>query len=114
MSKREVPAIVALTVALVAGFLALVQLHAAVPGSPKPAEKETNRVFIRWNPVAGTRNQVVVDVNGLSASALRQLNLADWTIAQWSQLFSVYASQGDLMSDLRIPHMTGRYVVESN
>ena len=100
-------AITALVVALVAGLLAFVQRHATGAESANP-------VSIRWSTVAGKKDHVVVEVSGLSASALRELNAASWTAAQWGELLSVYASQGDLMSDLRIPPMTGRYAIESN
>jgi hypothetical protein len=74
----------------------------------------TAEIAIRWTPIPTETNRIAVEVVGLSPSALRELKESHWTRAEWNQLLAVYARQGNLMTDLRMPAMIGSYHVESN
>lgn len=54
-----------------------------------------------------------VEVSGLGQTALEKLRQLNWTIAQWQQVLSVYAEQGDLIADVGLPPMSGSYHVQA-
>jgi hypothetical protein len=66
---------------------------------------EASDISIRWQTNA---NPVTVDVTGIKANSLRQLQTADW-----QRLLSVYAAQGDFKTDMNVPPMLGDYRVEN-
>jgi hypothetical protein len=113
MTKFERRAIAGLVVVVAVGLSSLLEPHAVGAESVRDASRQTARVSIHWK-VADKTNQVAVQVSGLSGAALRELSVSSFSPEQWGQLFSVYASQGDLISDVRIPPMIGRYFVASN
>jgi hypothetical protein len=55
--------------------------------------------------------QTAVEVAGMDAQTLRQLQAGHWRNEDWRKLLSVYADQGDFMTDMNIPAMLGRYQV---
>jgi hypothetical protein len=69
---------------------------------------------IRWTPDLADTNRIAVEVTGLSAAAIQELQRADWKPAQWQKTLAVYADQGDLIADIGLPPMTGGYRVASN
>ena len=69
------------------------------------------RLAVRWIPDASDTNKVIVEVSGLSASALRDLRGANWTPAQWRRLLTARVEHGDLFTDVGIPAMHGNYRV---
>jgi hypothetical protein len=71
-------------------------------------------VSIRWTRAPKETNRVAVEVVGLPDSTLRELKRSNWSAGQWNQLFAVYARQGDMMTDLRMPPMLGSYRINSN
>lgn len=70
---------------------------------------ETPGYSIRWNT---NSNQTSVEIAGLGEKTLRQLRGANWEIADWRKLLSVYAGQGDFIADMSVPAMLGSYRVE--
>ena len=86
----------------VAGALAMDSPDASAASSPS----------VRWEPDPSTPGLTVVEVAGLSAATLRQLQQADWQTAQWQRLLAVYAESGHSTADKSLPPMLGRYRVD--
>ena len=95
-------------VALLALLLATPQaaLPAQSPGPP-PA------VSIRWTHDLSDTNKTVVEVSGLSAGTLQELQLSNWQQPQWQSLLSVHALPGDLLAETGLPPMLGSYSIRS-
>ncbi len=70
--------------------------------------------ILSWVNDRTDTNRWFVEVSGLAASVLKELQRAHWTAAQWEQLLTVHAEQGDLISDIGMPAMTGSYGIENN
>jgi hypothetical protein len=66
---------------------------------------------LRWNT---NSNPATVEVIGLSAKALRQLQTTNWQSGDWPKLLSVYAGQGDFVADMNVPPMLGDYSLEQD
>ena len=89
---------------LVAGVTALC-LQAAPAAAP---------YSIRWRPDSSDTNKVAVEVGGVTRAEMKLLEQSNWSQTQWQRLLSVYADQGDLLTDLRLPSMLGRYRINAN
>jgi len=85
------------------------ELHPAAPASEPPF-----RHSIRWIPDTSEKNRVVVEVTGFNKAELAELHKAPRTIQQWQRILSVYAAQGDVISDIGLPAMAGAYSVTAN
>jgi hypothetical protein len=85
-------------------------LATAAPASKEPPGAYT----IRWQPDRGDSSKAIVEVAGLSGSALKALRETNWAAAQWQRLLAVRVEQGDLLTDVGLPPMLGVYRVESN
>jgi len=72
---------------------------------------ETSTYSIRWNT---NSTPPMVEAVGLNEKALRQLQESNWQTADWQKLLSVYAGQGDFMTDMSVPAMLGSYQVADN
>jgi len=80
----------------------------------RPATFSSPKYSIRWAFDPADTNKIRVEVAGLSASAVRELQQSDRKLSEWQQLLAVYAGQGDLMADIGLPPMLGVYRVASN
>ena len=68
--------------------------------------------LIHWQADPLDSHKVSVEVSGLADSALTTLRQADWKIAQWQRLLSVYVQGRDLSStNISLPCMLGAYRV---
>ena len=85
-------------------------LQAAAPATIRSEPPPSSSV--RWVPSPTDTNRFFVEVSGLSAKVLEELQSSNWTMAQWQRVLSVYAEQGDLMTDIGLPAMLGTYRVE--
>lgn len=65
---------------------------------------------IHWTPEPTNAGRVAVEISGLSDTALKRLQQANWKPPQWQRLLSVYAGQG---SDQSLPPMLGAYRVQA-
>ena len=70
---------------------------------------ETSAYSIRWNT---NSKPTVVEVANVPKQTLHQLSTANWQSADWPKLLSVYAGQGDFMTDMNVPPMLGSYRIE--
>lgn len=64
---------------------------------------------MRWNT---NSSPAIVEVSGLAEQALQQIHADRWQTAGWQKLLSVYAGQGDFLTDMSVPPMLGSYRVE--
>src|SRR5687768_9368789 len=112
MLRRALTPVVQMAVVVgVAAFVgSSIELVAATPAS----RLESPAYLIRWKPDATISNKVVIEVSGLRPGTLQQLQQTNWTLPQWQQLLSVYAEQGDLMTDVGLPAMSGEYRATAN
>jgi hypothetical protein len=69
---------------------------------------------LRWVSDLSDSNHSVVEVHGLSAAAAKELRRSNWSIPQWQSLLSIYAEQGDVITDIGLPPMLGSYQLQSN
>jgi len=83
-------------------------------GQERPNTASPLKYSVRWTPDLVDTNKIGVEVTGLSAAAVQELQRSDWTLAQWQQVLAVYADQGDLIADIGLPPMLGAYRVASN
>lgn len=90
--------------------LSAASLAAADEPKSKSGSPPQPGATIKWivEP-ARTANVVAVEISGLNAETLASLRSARWETSQWQQLLSVYAEQGDVIADLGLPPMVGRY-----
>jgi len=65
--------------------------------------------FLRWNT---NSTPASIEVAGLSEEALQQLKTINLTAADWQKFFSIYARQGDFLSDMNVPAMLGSYRID--
>jgi hypothetical protein len=65
---------------------------------------------VRWTT---NSNQPIVEVVGLNETTLQKLEETNWKVADWQNLLSVYAGQGDFLGDMSVPPMLGNYAVEN-
>jgi len=72
------------------------------------------KYVVRWTPDAADTNKIAVEVIGLSAATIQELQRSDWKPAQWQEALAVYADQGDFVADIGLPPMMGAYRVGSN
>jgi hypothetical protein len=78
-------------------------------------EQSNSAVYsVRWTRDPADTNKIAVEVSGLSAAMIRELQRSDWNLARWQEALGVYADQGDLIADIGLPPMTGVYRVVSN
>lgn len=66
---------------------------------------------LRWNT-----NSVppIIEVSGVAQPALQQLQTSHWQTADWQQVLSIYAGQGDFLTDMKVPPMLGSYRIDRN
>jgi Bacterial Ig-like domain len=76
---------------------------------PAPAA-DASTYLLYWN---SNSSSTIIEVSGLTESTLRQLQTVNWQSADWQKLLSVYAGQGDLLTDMSVPPMVGSYTVEA-
>ena len=74
----------------------------------------TSKYTVRWTADSADTNRIGVEVTGLSAAVIEELQRSDWSLARWQQVLAVYADQGDLIADIGLPPMLGAYRVVSN
>jgi hypothetical protein len=55
-----------------------------------------------------------VEVSGLSAATLEQLQSAGWGLPQWQRLLAVFAEPANATSNQNLPPMAGSYRVQAN
>jgi len=70
---------------------------------------DSSTYSVRWNTNAAPPN---VEVAGSADQTLRRLETTNWQRADWQKLLSVYAGQGDFVTDMSVPAMLGSYRVE--
>jgi len=95
------------TIRLCAGLVSIIWLALTI----STTAAETSGYSIRWNT---NSSPTVVEVAGLDKSTLRHLQATNWQAKDWQMLFSVYAGQGDFMTDMKVPAMLGSYQVTGN
>lgn len=71
-------------------------------------------ISIRWTIDPAAVHKAAVEVSGLSAAALQQLQKSNWELAQWQRLLAVYAQPGNGVADASLPPMLGAYHVQAN
>ena len=81
-------------------------LQSLLHAQPLPAARGFS---VRWTPDPADTNKIAVEVSGLSAATVQELQRSEWQRAQWQELLAVYASQGDLNADIGLPPMLGDY-----
>ena len=94
----------ALVMGLVVGVM-------AVCSKAAPA---TSPYSIRWKSDPSNTGAVAVEVSGVNPAGLQRLRQLDWQREQWQNLLSIYADQGDLVADLKLPAMLGTYRADAN
>ncbi len=62
---------------------------------------------IRWTPDATNTHKIAVEIIGLNAATLQQLQRVRWQPSQWQRLFAVYTATADVA-------MLGAYRVQGN
>jgi hypothetical protein len=67
---------------------------------------------LSWVNDSADTNRWNVEVSRLSSSSLQILRRANWTRAQWEQLFAARVVQDDLLADVGLPSMLGTYSVD--
>jgi hypothetical protein len=72
------------------------------------------RISLSWITDPADASKVIVEVSGLSVSALRKLRRSNWEAPQWRRLLSVYVVQADAAVDSGLPPMLGSYQVRSD
>ncbi len=75
---------------------------------PAPAA-DSSGISLRWTT---NSNRTIVEVVGLDAPTLGQLQMTNWQTEDWEKLLPVYARQGDFLADMSVPPMLGTYRVE--
>jgi hypothetical protein len=100
------PSVVGVNAAKLVGFGLLSFSVGGLAAEPNPTQAPYS---LRWSPDPQQTNTVGVEVYGLGAATLRNLQTADWTLSQWQRLLAVYAEQGDLAADIGLPAMMGTY-----
>ena len=94
--------------------VALAGVTAHLQAAPASTRLEPPPSFsVRWVSSRTDTNRFSVEVSGLSAKVLEELQSSNWTMAQWQRVLSVYAEQGDMMADIGLPAMLGTYRVEA-
>ena len=99
---------------LLAGALALFQTVANAAVEERSRAAPPQNYSVRWTTDPADTNKIGVEVTGLSADTIQELQRPEWKPAQWQELLSVYAGQGDLISDIGLLPMLGVYRVVSN
>ena len=64
-------------------------------------------VAIRWIRAASGRSYV--EVTGLDAATLQKLTRADWGLARWQSLLSVYVEKGRSSGGVDLPPVAGTH-----
>jgi hypothetical protein len=103
----------AATANIFAGALSILSLQFAT-AAPAALKEPTAAYAVRWNFDRNNASGGVVEVSGLSITALKTLREANWAVPQWQRLLAVRVEQGDLLTDVGLPPMLGSYHVESN
>lgn len=75
--------------------------------APSPA------VSVHWMPDPTDTDKTVVEISGLSARMLQELQASNWPQIRWQSLLSVYVQPGGLPAETGLPPMVGSYGVES-
>jgi len=99
---------------LLISALVLLQIVANAALQERSRTTPPQKYSVRWTPDPADTNKIGVEVIGLSAAAIQELQRSDWNLAQWQQALAVYADQGDSIVDIRLPPMLGVYRVASN
>jgi hypothetical protein len=99
-------------VALAASIMAAGPVLGADNAEANKPPPPPSRLSIQW--VAGDLDlrDARVEVLGLPSDVLAKLAVVRWGLPQWQRLLSVHASQGDLLDDVGMPAMAGRYRVD--
>src|SRR5436309_2746844 len=95
-------------------LLAALLFQAAGDAAERSNSALALKYSVRWTPDPADTNTIYVEVTGLSAAVIQELQRSDWGLAQWQQALAVYADQGDLIADIGLPPMLGTYRVASN
>jgi hypothetical protein len=108
------PGPLAVTIVLLLGAPVLFQTVANAAVQERSGAGPPQNYSVHWTPDPADTNKIGVEVTGLSAATVRELQRPDWKLAQWQQVLAVYADQGDLIADIGLPPMLGAYRVVSN
>ena len=111
---RRCGALVAsLAAAIVAiGALLIFQSCTDAASSDRSSTTPQSQISVRWVTDPADANKAAVEVSGLSAAALEQLQKVNWELGQWQRLLSIYAGQGNAAVDASLPPMLGAYRVQ--
>jgi len=71
-------------------------------------------VSVQWRVDPANAEKAAVEVSGLSAASLEQLQKAGWELPQWQRLLSVFADTANAAGDQSLPPMAGSYRVQAN
>lgn len=81
---------------------------------PLSAPADTGgRLAVRW-PTNTAAGHHAIEISGIDDRNLRELRQSGWDSSRWQQLLSVYAGQGDVISDAGLPAMIGNYHVATH
>src|SRR5258706_6252463 len=92
------------------GLLCLLFLLAGCAVRSQPQGQLT----IRWMPDQTNTGKAAVEISGLNAASLEQLQKAGWDTSQWQRLLSVFAVVGDGGAKQNMTPMAGSYRLQSN
>jgi Big-like domain-containing protein len=100
--------------ALVASIFVLAVLLPGRQESRAQPDRNPTSLSVHWIPDSADTNKFVVEVSGLSTAMVASLRQSNWKPPQWQRLLSVYAGQGDVLTDIGLPPMQGTYRVSSD
>jgi hypothetical protein len=101
--------------ASLAVFVAALFCQFAVGAAAQELSSTTppQKFSLRWTSDPSDASKVFVEVSGLSAATLKQLDRSNTKPHFWSQLLAVYPEQEDVIADIGLPSMLGTYRVQS-
>jgi len=76
--------------------------------------QQQGQLAIRWTPDPANAGKTGVEVSGLSAATLGQLQQSGWDSAQWQRVLSVFAESANASTNQNLPPMAGSYRVQAN
>jgi len=98
---------------LLISALVLLQIVANAAAQEPVGATSPEKYSVRWSCDPADTNKIAVEVIGLSAATIQELQPSEWNPAQWQEVLAVYAGQGDVIADIGLPPMLGAYRVAS-
>lgn len=93
--------------------LAFLSGSAADPSNSSSRAAQPNSYSLRWVTSPADARRATVEVSELAATTLQALQQSNWKLAQWNNLLSVYAEQGNSAASAGVPPMLGTYRIQA-